>query len=226
MSSHFDEQSARPPQALGPPRIVTMPGLMPASTAQTADALAPDDVARADRVARRLHSEIASFLNSLPPEARNASGLARFLEIDRTTCQRAVFAATRHYPGPDLLGRLPGIKGLQQMVEAARRADPPIDETMAASLDANLPLSCFDKPPPLPVTARSFARLGSSHAAAGRARESAASPSRPATCTRAHARFGIRAEARSLARQRRAAPTRRRPPRESSRSLAAHAKRT
>jgi hypothetical protein len=112
-----------------------MPSVISTAIIQGADILTSEDLARADRVARRLHGEIGAFLNSLPPEARNASGLARFLTIDRTTCQRAVFATTRHYSGPDLLLRLPGIRGLQQMVEAARAATPPIDEAMAASLD-------------------------------------------------------------------------------------------
>jgi hypothetical protein len=112
-----------------------MPGAMPPTLAPAAELIAPDDLARADRVARRLHSEITTFLNSVPPEARNASGLARYLDIDRTTCQRAVFSVSRHYAGPDLLIRLPGIRGLQQMVEAARTARPPIPETLAASLD-------------------------------------------------------------------------------------------
>lgn len=87
--------------------------------------LAPEDLARADRTARRLHEAIGGLLAALPPAARNASGLARLLGIDRTTCQRAVFGGTRPCSGPGLFALLPGVRGLQQLVEAARGLRPP-----------------------------------------------------------------------------------------------------
>lgn len=76
-----------------------------------------------DRTTRRLHEAIRSFLNACPEEAQNASGLARFLGIDRTTCQRAVFATGSHYDGPQIIERLPGVRGLRAMIGAARSKD-------------------------------------------------------------------------------------------------------
>ncbi len=101
--------------------------------------LTPGEWARVDRVARRLHGEITAFLAGLPPTARHASGLARHLTVDRTTCQRAVFVATRPYPGPELFARLPGVRGLRLMAEAALGADPPAEaglvDGFAAAID-------------------------------------------------------------------------------------------
>lgn len=95
--------------------------------------LGAEEWGSADRVARRLHSELTAFLAAQPAPARHASGLARHLDIDRTTCQRAVFVATRPYPGPELFARLPGVRGLRLMVDAAGRSDPATD---AATVDA------------------------------------------------------------------------------------------
>lgn len=95
--------------------------------------LSSEDRARVDRTARRLHGELAAFVAAQPPTARHASGLARHLDVDRTTCQRAVFVATRPYPGPELFARIPGVRGLRLLVEAAGRSDPP---TAAGVLDA------------------------------------------------------------------------------------------
>lgn len=84
------------------------------------DGLEPGALQSADRVARRLHESIRTFLNACPGEAQNASGLSRVLGIDRTTCQRAVFATGSAYEGPGMIERLPGLKGLRAMVDAAR----------------------------------------------------------------------------------------------------------
>lgn len=107
-----------------------------AADSPTGDRSAAEDQSRADRVARRLHAEITAFLLTLPRDARNASGLARHLGIDRTTCQRAVFAVARPYAGIELLGRLPGVRALQQLADAAISAQPPIDEATVAGLTA------------------------------------------------------------------------------------------
>jgi hypothetical protein len=96
--------------------------------------LAPEDVARADRVARRLHSEISALVAAMPASARNASGLSRHLGIDRTTCQRAVFAVSRPYAGPELFSMLPGVRGLQQLVDAASASWPEADRAVIDGL--------------------------------------------------------------------------------------------
>lgn len=94
------------------------------------------DLQLVDRTARRLHEGIRSFLAACPEEARNASGLARLLDIDRTTCQRAVFATVSTYTGPLMIEKLPGVKGLRAMVDAARRTSPEISPDVIDRLHA------------------------------------------------------------------------------------------
>src|SRR5829696_118802 len=72
-----------------------------------------------DRVLRRLHSDLRAFLAALPVHAQNASGLARFLNVERTTCQRAVAAVTRPFVGAALASELPGPEGLRLLTSAA-----------------------------------------------------------------------------------------------------------
>lgn len=88
-----------------------------------------------DRVLRRIHEQFRVFVERLPLHARNASGLARFLDVDRTTCQRLVFIASRPYTGLDMLERLPGVRGLGRLVEAARRAESPVGADVLEPLE-------------------------------------------------------------------------------------------
>jgi hypothetical protein len=94
--------------------------------------------ARADRVARRMHGEFAALVAALPREARSASGMARHVGIDRTTCQRLVFVVTRPYAGVEALSRLPGVKALHQLLEGVRALRPRLDENIVASAEAAL----------------------------------------------------------------------------------------
>jgi hypothetical protein len=145
LASTLEKPAERRREGLGPrgERVVvsTLPALVTPSVGDAGDGVtagaahpdrAADLVVRADRVARRLHGEFSTFLRELPEDARNASGLARHLAIDRTTCQRLVFAVSRPYPGVELFSRLPGLRALQQIVDAAQSAKPPIDDAVAA----------------------------------------------------------------------------------------------
>lgn len=98
--------------------------------------LEPEERAQADRIARRLHGELVSLLRSLPPQARNASGLARHLKIDRTTCQRVVFLATRPYPGLAAIERFPGVRALRSLETAAGASDPDLDPSVIEAFAA------------------------------------------------------------------------------------------
>ena len=103
------------------PVISIMPGRMESLAAPIATKpLSSDEALAADRAVRRLHEHSRAFLASLPADARNASGLARFLAVDRTTCQRLVYIATRPYGGLSYVDRMPGVRGLRQLIDAAR----------------------------------------------------------------------------------------------------------
>ena len=97
--------------------------------------LSPEELTAADRVARRLQEELRALLGELPVEERGASALARRLELDRATCQRAVAAAEAPAADASLLTRTPGVQGLRQLVDALAEAGArpgPVAEAQAA----------------------------------------------------------------------------------------------
>ncbi|MEM7305016.1 MAG: hypothetical protein AAF682_00025 [Planctomycetota bacterium] len=98
--------------------------------------LDPEERGQADRAARRVRGELLALLDALPPEARHASGLARFLGVDRTSCQRVVFLVSRPYPGLELYERLPGVRALRALEAAAREAKPAIERGIVDALGA------------------------------------------------------------------------------------------
>lgn len=124
----------RDPLAESGPAIVTRARALPGSS----EVLSVEELAVADRVARRLHNDLRALFDALPSDARHASGMARALGIDRTTCQRAVFAASRGYAGPELLTRLPGVKGLRQLVASGRAALGAGSKDVFDALDASI----------------------------------------------------------------------------------------
>ncbi|MBX3322157.1 MAG: hypothetical protein KF757_04120 [Phycisphaeraceae bacterium] len=85
--------------------------------------LSPDEAAHLDRDLRRFREQFRSLLSEFPVEAQSASGLARCLGVERTTCQRLVSAVTGPYPGLSLVGQLPGVRGMQIMLKAAEQRD-------------------------------------------------------------------------------------------------------
>lgn len=101
-----------------------------------ASRLAHDEIQFAERVLRRLHEQFRAFLRAMPESARNASGLARYLHVDRTTCQRLVYLAARPYAGLAIIDRLPGVRGLRSLIRAARKLEPPADADTINALEA------------------------------------------------------------------------------------------
>jgi hypothetical protein len=83
--------------------------------------LDPPQRAALDQALRAVHRDLRGMLAALPVDAQTASGLARTLEIERTTCQRAVSAVNAAFPGAALAGQLPGVAGLRGLVDATQR---------------------------------------------------------------------------------------------------------
>ncbi len=84
--------------------------------------LSPEQASRASLLARRLHSVLGSLVDSLPEHARGASGMSRHLSIVRNTCQRVVTALSDPVT-PDILTKLPGVRGLEIFVEGFAKLD-------------------------------------------------------------------------------------------------------
>jgi hypothetical protein len=107
----------------------------PIEAASPAPPLAPEELAEAEQVARRLHSELRAVVAILPEGLRGASALARGLSIDRATCQRIFGVAARPQVGAESLVHLPGILGLRQFLKAmaARKGAKAHAEQLAAA---------------------------------------------------------------------------------------------
>ena len=87
--------------------------------------LTPELRERAQRVAARIHADLGRLVEDLPEHARGGSGMSRHLGIVRNTTQRISYALQDADPSLETLIRLPGVKGLEQFVEACRGADVP-----------------------------------------------------------------------------------------------------
>ena len=104
------------------------------------------ELAEAHQVARRLYAEFRPILAALPAEHRTASALSRALGVDRATCQRLVGVLASPEVTARTLVELPGVEGLNLVLEAVRKrrwanleqlatADAAVDR-MAEILDA------------------------------------------------------------------------------------------
>jgi hypothetical protein len=74
-----------------------------------------------DRAARRLHQGLHTFLTDLPARLQSGSELSRELKVERATCQRILSSALGAYEGLEIVGRLPGRKGIENFVKALGR---------------------------------------------------------------------------------------------------------
>lgn len=113
--SHGDMMDASVERALTGGR----PGDADADGWNTPPRLTPAERAEAERVARRLLSELRAVIHLLPEPERSASAMARALHLDRATCQRLVAATRRREGEVEALVELPGVLGLRQFLDAA-----------------------------------------------------------------------------------------------------------
>ncbi len=84
--------------------------------------LSADERALCDRVATRLHAHLGALVEQLPEAAQTGSGMAKHLDIVRNTTQRVMHALKDQSPNSQTLVRLPGTKGLEQMLKAMKGA--------------------------------------------------------------------------------------------------------
>lgn len=86
--------------------------------------LSADDLARLERVVRRLRAESRAVLDWLPPHERGARAVGRRLGVDRSTCQRLI-NLVRAEGGAAAAAEAPGAEGLRELAGALERADAP-----------------------------------------------------------------------------------------------------
>ncbi|MFT5423934.1 MAG: hypothetical protein ACI89L_001726 [Phycisphaerales bacterium] len=83
--------------------------------------LSDSEQKRAVRVASRMHAELGRLVGELPEPIRRASPMSRRLKVVRNTCQRVVATLSDTEPSLETLTKLPGIKGLELLIEAMYR---------------------------------------------------------------------------------------------------------
>ncbi|MFN7020549.1 MAG: hypothetical protein ACK4WH_04370 [Phycisphaerales bacterium] len=75
---------------------------------------------RIRRVGDRLRATLRALVDGFPPNARNISGMSRWLAVHKATCQRIVEGLDSSRDGLTCFARLPGIEGLRMAIEAGR----------------------------------------------------------------------------------------------------------
>lgn len=145
-------------------------GLRPLSVApRIVRPLSSAELGEADRVASRVHAEFRRLISRLPEHAQHASGMSRHLGVLRATCQRVVQSVQDPTPTIHLLTTLPGIEGLRQFLDGARKAGAePADVDLAQSA-----MEAFERL--IATTGGSLTKLVERLQAGGAARTGAAS---------------------------------------------------
>lgn len=92
---------------------------------------------------RTLRRTLAALIESFPPEARSNAGMARWLGINKSTCQRLVEGVRQATDGRDVLVRLPGKRGLELVLEAAEARGAPESRLASARLSVTTFISAI-----------------------------------------------------------------------------------
>lgn len=89
-----------------------------ATSKRRVDPLDAESLARCERVAARLYADFSDLVSKLPESAQGGSGMSRELGVVRNTCQRVAHALQDDQSSLDTLVKLPGVKGLDQLLDA------------------------------------------------------------------------------------------------------------
>lgn len=99
--------------------------------------MAEQQLAQVRQTGDRLRSAVRAMVETFPPSARNISGMARFLSLHKATCQRVVEGLEHAEDSVEAFARLPGIRGLLTLTEAAARKniDPARVEAVRSAIE-------------------------------------------------------------------------------------------
>ena len=78
-----------------------------------------DALEAAEAVGRALRESLNSVLRRLPPGVATVAEVARHLGLNRSICQRVVLGVRDAQDGLGVIERFPGVRGLEQFLEAA-----------------------------------------------------------------------------------------------------------
>ncbi|MHC5024351.1 MAG: hypothetical protein ACYTGG_10655 [Planctomycetota bacterium] len=109
----------------------------PESTPRPGTGLSAAQIEVARRVGERLQSEFRSVIRAFPIEARTIAQMSDWLGVTRPVCQRLLRGVRHRGDAITALSFFPGVKGLRQVIEAARRrrCDEPLLAVAGAAVD-------------------------------------------------------------------------------------------
>lgn len=101
-------------------------------------AMTAGQIETAHRIGERLQGDFSALIRSFPADARTIAGMSRWLDVTQPVCQR-LMRAVRHRTDPlRALTFFPGVRGVQQVLDAARRrgADAELVNDTAGAVEA------------------------------------------------------------------------------------------
>ena len=90
--------------------------------------LTETDLIHLNRTGEQLKSALRNLIVQLPPQAQSIAGMAKWLDANKSTCQRLLNVMHKSQDGLDVIQLVPGFEGINQFIECAQ--DKQIDELL------------------------------------------------------------------------------------------------
>jgi hypothetical protein len=83
-------------------------------------ALAENDLIHLNRTGEQLKSAIRNLIGEMPAQAQSIAGMAKWLNANKSTCQRMLNVMNKPQDGLDVIQLLPGFEGINQFIDCAQ----------------------------------------------------------------------------------------------------------
>lgn len=90
--------------------------------------LTENDLIQLNRTGEQLKNAIRDLIDKMPPHAHSIAGMAKWLNANKSTCQRLLNVMNKSHDGLDVIQLVPGYEGINQFIECAQRKQ--IDEVL------------------------------------------------------------------------------------------------
>ena len=82
-------------------------------------ALNENDLIHLNRTGEQLKSAIRNLIAELPQQAQSIAGMAKWLDANKSTCQRLLNVINNSSDGLDVIQLVPGFEGINQFIDCA-----------------------------------------------------------------------------------------------------------
>ncbi len=79
------------------------------------------DLIHLNRTGEQLKNAIRCLIEKMPPKAQSIAGMAKWLEANKSTCQRLLNVINKPQDGLDVFQWVPGIEGINQFIDSAQQ---------------------------------------------------------------------------------------------------------